>query len=261
MSTDRPLILVSGCAVPDDTGRLNHKVGDKYLDALVEVSDATPLIVPALGDALDIDLILGRVDGLFLTGSPSNVEPSHYDGTPFAPEIAADPRRDSTTLPLIRAAIKAGLPLFAVCRGIQELNVALGGTLHQNVHELPGKEDHRMDRSLDYNAKYDTRHRIDLTEGSLLARLNDNQPTAMVNSLHAQAIDELAPELMVDAISPDGVIEAVSMPGAPGFVLGVQWHPEHPVSRKWTLSQAMFKAFRDAALSYRRNPSNKTFAA
>ena len=244
------LIGVSGCAIEDEGSRFYVKVGDKYVNAIADAAKATPMIVPPLGDVLDLDLMLDRLDGLFLTGSPSNVEPKHYSGPDFREGVKRDARRDSTTLPLIKKAIQRGMPLFAVCRGHQELNVALGGTLHQHVQELPGKRDHRVNNDLDYSGQYDIAHSVSIRPDGPLAALAGGAREATVNSLHSQAIDTLAPGLVVEAESPDGVIEAVSMPTAPGFMLSVQWHPEHPVALTWPLSKAMFTAFGEAARAY-----------
>ncbi len=252
-----PVVGVSGCAIEDEGGRFFVKVGDKYVNAIAQASGATPMIIPPLGDILDLDALLDRLDGLFLTGSPSNVEPHHYDGPTFRDSVKRDPRRDSTTLPLITKAIDRGLPLFAVCRGHQELNVALGGTLHQHVEELPGKRDHRVNNDLDYMAQYDVAHSISIRADGPLAALTGGATKVEVNSLHGQAIDRPAADLVVEAESPDGVIEAVSMPSAPGFLLSVQWHPEHPVALKWPLSQALFKAFGDAARDFAGNRDRK----
>jgi len=245
-----PLIGVSGCAIQEETDRYHFKVGDKYVNAVAEASGATPVVIPPMGAQLDLDLLLDRLDGLFLTGSPSNVEPDHYEGPAFRETTARDPLRDATTLPLIRRAIERGLPVFAVCRGHQELNVALGGSLHQHIEELPGKRDHRRNPDLDYNGQYDAAHPVTLDDGGLLARLNGGAGEVLVNSLHAQGIDRLADGLQIEATSPDGVIEAVSLPSASGFVLGVQWHPEHPVALQWPLSRAMFAAFGEAARTW-----------
>ncbi|MDJ0684209.1 MAG: gamma-glutamyl-gamma-aminobutyrate hydrolase family protein [Alphaproteobacteria bacterium] len=257
----RPFIGVSGCAREDDTGRVTYTVGDKYIHSLADAIGATPVMIPPIGARLDADALLDRIDGLFLTGSPSNIHPTHYNTDVHGPEDPRDPYRDSTTLPLIRRAIDRGTPVFAVCRGHQELNVALGGTLHQMVQELHGKRDHRADKALDYNDQYDQRHSVQLSEGGLLAGLNGGAGAVMVNSLHAQAIDAPAEGLSVEAVSDDGVIEAVSMPGAPGFVLGVQWHPEHPMALNWPLSQAMFQAFGRACRNASKAPAAAMRAA
>ena len=224
-----------------------HRAGDKYIAAVINGAKCIPIIIPALTDLYDVDDFLDRLDGLFLTGAPSNIEPHNYGGDPSRKGTVHDPMRDSSSLPLIRKSIEHGVPLFSVCRGTQELNVALGGTLHQNVHELPGKNDHRMRRDLPPDQRYEERHPVSITQGGYLMELAAGASEVSVNSLHAQAIDKLADSLIVEAVSDDGVIEAVSVRNAKAFALGVQWHPEHPISIQWPVSQAMFNDFGDAA--------------
>ena len=243
-TSPRPLIGLPAC-VKDWSGHLFHACGEKYLAAVAVAAEATPLVIPALGDMAEIPGLVMRLDGLLLTGSPSNVEPHHYEGPASAPGTAHDPHRDATTLPLIREAIRAGLPLLAICRGIQELNVALGGTLHQRVQELPGKMDHRMPKDCSREEQYGPRHPVRLAPGGLLARLA-GAGEVMVNSLHAQAIDRPAERLVIEAASPDGVIEAVRVKDAPAFAVGVQWHPEWRVLEN-PFSCALFAAFGEAA--------------
>lgn len=245
-----PLIGITACTQEGEDGVRSFKVGEKYVRAIHDAAGGVPVMLPPLGTATDIEALLDRLDGLFLTGSPSNVEPRHYDGPAARAGVKADPERDATTLPLIRAAIARGLPLFAVCRGHQELNVALGGTLHQHVEELPGKRDHREPSDLPVAARYGAAHPVVLEAGGLLARINGGAGEVMVNSLHSQAIDRPAERLTIEALSDDGVVEAVSVADAPGFALGVQWHPEHPTALEWPLSQAMFRAFGEAASGY-----------
>lgn len=240
-----PVVAVTCCLRPSDHAFV-HQVGDKYVDAVVEGAEAVPVLVPAIGDRLDVDALLARIDGLLVTGSPSNVDPVHYGGPPPRPDNLADPARDATTLPLIRRALALGVPLFAICRGIQELNVALGGTLHQHLHELPGRRDHRSDKSRPYEERYAPVHTIRLTPGGFLQRLLGGAATVEVNSLHAQGIDRPAPGLVVEAVAEDGTIEAVSFPEAPAFALGVQWHPEWRV-RDNPVSLRLFRAFGAAA--------------
>ncbi len=231
-----PLIGVPACwTVRDDVGF--HQVGDKYVDGVVDGAGGLPVLIPALGERLDLDGLLAQLDGLLITGSPSNVEPHHYEGPPARADSPNDPARDATTLPLIRRAIDQAVPCFAICRGIQELNVALGGTLHQEVHELPGRFDHRSDKSRPHDQRYELAHTIHLTPGGTLQDLLGGATTIEVNSLHGQAIDQLADRLAVEAIAPDGTIEAVRVVDAPAFALGVQWHPEwrvldNPISRR-----------------------------
>ncbi|HXY99371.1 MAG TPA: gamma-glutamyl-gamma-aminobutyrate hydrolase family protein [Stellaceae bacterium] len=217
-----------------------HWVGEKYIAAVSDAAGAMPLLVPALGGRLDPDDLVRRLDGLLLTGSPSNVEPHHYDGAPSAEGTLHDAKRDALALPLIRAAIEGGLPVLAICRGIQELNVALGGTLHQRVHEVAGRIDHRAPDGTAERCYAHTAHRVHLTPGGVLERLAGARELA-VNSLHAQGIDRLAPALAAEAEAPDGQIEAVRHRTAP-FVIGVQWHPEYRVLDN-AFGRTLFAAF------------------
>jgi putative glutamine amidotransferase len=241
-----PLIGVSACARKGER-HVFHSVAEKYIAAVVDGVGGVPLIIPAIGTQSDIATLLGTLDGLMLTGSPSNVEPHQYGGAPSREGTLHDAARDATTLPLIRAALDAGVPLLAICRGHQELNVALGGTLHQNVHELDGKRDHRMRREVPSNEeRYAMAHTVELEPGGLLARLAGAH-RATVNSLHAQAIDRVAPGLAVEAVSTeDGVVEAVRVSSATSFALGVQWHPEWHVATD-AFARAIFATFGDAA--------------
>jgi putative glutamine amidotransferase len=226
-----------------------HMVGEKYLTAIVHGAGAYPVGVPVLGDGLDVGEILGQIDGLLLTGSPSNVEPKHYNGTPSRPGTLHDPERDVVAFTLIPAAVKAGLPLIATCRGFQEMNVAFGGTLHQHVHEVPGKADHREDKEQDLDRQYAPAHEVRFTAGGLLQRLS-GKASARVNSLHSQGVDTLGEGLDVEALAQDGLVEAFVVRDAPGFTLGMQWHPEWK-ARENELSMAIFQAFGEAARRYR----------
>lgn len=241
-----PIVGVPSCVEISDEGSAYHRVGEKYLMSVAQASHCMPLAIPALGDWYDPYELASKLDGLLLTGSPSNVEPHHYQGEPSRPGTHHDPVRDATTLPLIRAALEVGLPVFAICRGHQELNVALGGTLHQYVQELEGKSDHRSDKSKPHDERYLERHPVTLTSGGVLHTLSGGETRVMVNSLHEQAIDRVADRLEVEAVSDDGIVEATSVKGAETFALSVQWHPEHPLALEWPLSKAMFAAFGDA---------------
>lgn len=225
-------------------GMATHQANDEYVTAIRDGAGALPLLIPSTDTPLDIDAVLDAVDGLLFTGAPSNVAPAQYGGPAPRPGMELDEARDATTLPLLRAAIARGVPVLAICRGFQELNVALGGTLHQHVHEIAGRLDHREPQDVPREQEYAPAHAIRITPGGLLARLSVLQD-AMVNSLHHQGVDRLAPPLAVEALAPDGQIEAVSMPKVPGFLLGVQWHPEW----RWAddpLSRAIFAGFGDA---------------
>ena len=217
-----------------------HQANDEYIIAIRDGAGALPLLIPSTDAPLDIAAVLSAVDGLLFTGSPSNVALSHY-GTTARPGTEMDERRDATTLPLLRAAITAGRPLLAICRGFQELNVALGGSLHQHVHEIPGRLDHREPDDMPLEVEYGPAHAIAITPNGLLARLC-GLADANVNSLHHQGIDRLGPGLRIEATAPDGQIEAVSLDGAKVFLLGVQWHPEWQFARA-PLSSAIFAGF------------------
>jgi putative glutamine amidotransferase len=236
-----PLIGISACLRAHDR-YVWHSVAEQYVHAASRVG--VPVIIPALGADTNFAALIDRLDGLVLTGSASNVEPHHYDGTASRPGTLHDPARDATTLPLIRLSLEAGLPLIALCRGHQELNVALGGTLHQHVHELPGRANHRAPGDRPNDERYAPSHRVTFTPGGLLAGIAGSD-RAQVNSLHAQAIDRLAPDLAVEAVSEDGVIEAVRVTSARAFALGVQWHPEWSVDSD-PFSRAIFARFESA---------------
>lgn len=217
-----------------------HQANDEYIVAVRDGAGALPLLIPATDAPLAIADILAAVDGILFSGSPSNVSPSLYGGDAPRDPSLLDSARDATTLPLLRAAIAAGKPVLAICRGFQELNVALGGTLHQHLHEIPGRLDHREDETAPLDIQYGPAHTVQIVPDGLLDRLVGGAGEHRVNSLHHQGIDRLAPDLSIEAQAPDGQIEAVS--GGPGFVLGVQWHPEWRWSQQ-PLSRAIFAGF------------------
>ena len=225
--------IVPLIGLPADTtdigGLLFHAVGDKYVRAVAEVSRAAPLMIPSLGKLIDLSGLLERLDGVVVTGATSNVEPHHYGINQAVNTEPHDPMRDATTLDLIKACLSAGVPLLAICRGIQELNVALGGTLQSEVQDLPGKLDHRAPQSDDFDVRYGPVHSVTCAGGGILRRLVDKREI-QVNTVHRQAIRRLADDLFVEATAPDGTIEAVSVKSATGFALGVQWHPEYRAS-------------------------------
>ncbi|HHT8995574.1 TPA: gamma-glutamyl-gamma-aminobutyrate hydrolase family protein [Burkholderia cenocepacia] len=220
----------------------NHTAGEKYLAAVVDGAGALAFVLPALGTRQPADAIVAAIDGLLLTGSYSNVEPHHYGGAASAPDTLHDPARDATALPLIRAAIDAGVPVLAICRGMQELNVAYGGTLHQRLHATTGFDDHRERPADPLERQYGPAHVVQLAPGGLLQRVARGAHEATVNSLHDQGIARLGAGLAVEASAPDGLIEAVSVRGARAFALGVQWHPEWRYAEQ-PLSRDIFAAF------------------
>ncbi len=246
MTLHHPLPLV---AIPADVREIGvhpfHVVGEKYIVGVMKGAEALPLLLPSLGDELDRKDLIERIDGILFTGSPSNVEPHHYEGPSSRTGTLHDPQRDSTTLPLIREAIAAGVPILCICRGIQELNVALGGTLHQHIEEVPGLMDHRADTSKPRDVQYAPAHKVRLEPDGAFAAFWP-EPEIVVNSLHGQGIDRLAPGLIIEGRAPDGLIEAVRVKDAPAFALGAQWHPEWKVTEN-PFSMALFGAFGEAA--------------
>jgi putative glutamine amidotransferase len=244
MAPGRPLI-----GIPADRRMVGdhpfHMVGEKYARAVMEAAGAVPLFIPSLAEELGFDELLGRLDGLLFTGSPSNVEPHLYQGRPSEPGTLHDPARDATTLPLIRKAVSAAVPVFGICRGFQEMNVAFGGTLHQKLHEVPGHLDHRDDTTLPLEIQYGPAHEVTLEAGGLLRTLSPLD-RIQVNSLHNQGIERLGSELAVEARAPDGVIEAFRVRDARRFAVAVQWHPEWKVMTN-PFSRALFAAFGQAS--------------
>lgn len=240
MQSKRPVI-----GIPADQRMIGphpfHAVGDKYVRAVIDAADAIPLLIPALGERLSLDELLVHLDGILFTGSPSNVAPNLYNGSPSIPGTLHDAARDATTLPLIRHALSAGIPLFGICRGFQEVNVAMGGTLTQRLHEVPGLLDHRDDAEQPLAVQYAPAHDVMLESDGMLARMA-GVTHVKVNSLHSQGVERLAADLVVEARAPDGVIEAFRVKDAPRFALAVQWHPEWQVMSD-SLSRAMFAAF------------------
>jgi putative glutamine amidotransferase len=239
-------------AIPADIREINgaswHAAQQQYVRAALNAAGLMALIVPAMESGYDADAILDRVDGLMVSGSASNVHPSLYGRQATEADGPFDPARDATSLPLIRRAIDRGIPLLAICRGIQELNVALGGTLASEIHEQPGIWDHRHPANVGRDQMFAIRQSVHVKEGSCIARYI-GAGEIQVNSLHRQAISETAPRLQVEATADDGTIEAVSVIDAKGFAVGVQWHPEYwaetdPPSRK------LFEAFGDAVRAY-----------
>jgi putative glutamine amidotransferase len=245
-----PIVLVPAC------NRLlgEHPfqvVGTKYLDA-VRLAGALPMVVPGVAPG-QIDQLLDLADGVFLTGSPSNVHPSHFDEGVLDEQLPLDPARDAWTLPLIRRSLALGVPLFGVCRGLQETNVALGGSLFQAVQSQPGRHDHRaaLGRiAAPAQEQYAPAHPVDVVPGGVLETLLGTG-TVSVNSLHGQGVARLADGLRVEAVAPDGLVEAFSLPDAPAFNLCVQWHPEWQAADN-PVSVRLLSAFGEACRERRR---------
>jgi len=251
----RPLVGISCCQKPFGIfGTINHAASDSYVRVVRGPVAGTPVLLPAAGEDLSAEL-LPHLDGLILTGSRSNVWPGHYEGPPHTDGTPEDHHRDATTLPLIRAVIAHGVPLLAICRGMQELNVALGGSLDQRIQDLPGRMDHSTpsDQPIP-RVRTGKAHAVRIEpDGALAAALTPASRQAgllAVNSLHNQGVQRLAPRLAAEARAPDGTVEAVRVEGAAAFALGVQWHPEYDWDRDAD-SNAIFIAFGRACAAHR----------
>ncbi|MBN8490129.1 MAG: gamma-glutamyl-gamma-aminobutyrate hydrolase family protein [Burkholderiales bacterium] len=249
----KPVVLVPAC-----NRQLGHHpfhiAGKKYVD-FVRLAGCLPLVVPD-ASAGDFDALLALADGVLLTGSPSNVHPRHFDEGIHDPSLPLDPARDDWVLPFIPQVLARGLPMFAICRGTQETNVALGGSLHQAVQEQPGHADHRAPAEASAEVQYGPAHEVDVVPGGVLAGIVD-VPRFQVNSVHGQGVKRLAQDLLVEARAPDGLVEAFSIPRAPGFNLCVQWHPEWQAADN-PVSVQLAQAFGRACVRYRQGRTEPT---
>lgn len=239
----RPIVGIPACIKMLDEHPF-HAAGVKYIDAVIKAAECIPIILPAIGSQQDIETILSLVDGILLTGSASNVHPERYGKPLRKPDIYLDEARDATTFPLISAVIQAGKPILGICRGFQELNVAFGGTLHQEVHAQENLMDHR-EKTGPLEVQYGPAHPVKLTQNGFLQTLLNGANEITVNSLHGQGIEQLGQHLTVEATADDGLIEAIRVTNARNFALAIQWHPEWKVLEN-RQSLAIFKAFGDA---------------
>lgn len=245
-SSRKPLIGVPTSIVEmPPVGYPAHYSAKRYIDSVNKYSGCIAVQIPSAVDDYDFDELLSYFDGILLTGGRANIEPHNFGGPPPPEEEVIDPDRDAMVLKLIPACLEAGVPMLGICRGLQEFNVALGGSLHYRLHLLDGVEDHRMPRHDNVTTEeiYALRHKIKMTEGGYLAQLI-GQEEITVNSLHGQGIDRLADGVIVEAVSPDGVIEAVRIKDAKAFAVAVQWHMEYmPGEDQHLLAYRLFEAF------------------
>lgn len=227
-----------------------HGTAHQYLRAVREEVEATVLTIPGLPDIDNALEILEVSDGILLTGSFSNIHPSAFQERESSSEGFYDQERDAVTLPLIRAALERGVPIFGICRGLQEFNVALGGTLHQTLHEVRGKDDHRPNERLPLEEQFEPAHEIEILEGGVLASLIPER-RVWVNTAHMQGVNRLGEGLRVEAVAADGTVEALSVDRARAFAVSVQFHPEWN-TRGNPLYRGLFAAFRDAVWAHAR---------
>jgi putative glutamine amidotransferase len=243
----RPVVGVIGNAYRVENRFTVQMAGERNLRALAEVADALPLVFAGSPDITDIGALLDTVDGILLTGARANVHPKHFRAEPDTRHEPFDLRRDEVALKLSEVCVNRGIPIFGICRGLQEMNVAFGGSLHPEIRDLPGRMNHRMPRletgeiHPDPNVIFADRHEVRLLAGGAFAELLGCD-TIRVNSLHGQGILEPGERVVVEGLAEDGTIEAIRIAQAPGFALGVQWHAEYDPQRN-PVNRTLFEAF------------------
>ena len=256
MAAKRPVVGVIGSAHLVEGKFTAQRVGERPLRAVAETACALPLIFAGTPEITDIGALLDTVDGILLTGARANVHPSHFGVEEHPAHEPYDRGRDAIALDVISACVGSGMPVFGICRGLQEMNVAFGGTLHPEIRELPGRMNHRMPRlpngepHPDLEVIFADRHEVRLTPGGVFAKLLDAE-TIRVNSLHGQGILKAGERVVVEGVAEDETIEAIRIDGAPGFALGVQWHAEH-VTNGNLVNRTLFEAFGKALVKYRK---------
>ena len=256
MTAGRPVVGVIGNAHLVEKRFAVQAVGERNLRAVAEVAGALPVMFAGAPDITDIGALLEVVDGVLLTGARANVHPARFRTEPHAGHEPYDEGRDALALALIEICVARGIPLFGVCRGFQEMNVAFGGSLHPEIRELPGRMNHRMPRldtgeiHPDPGVIFADRHDVRLVPGGVFARLLGSE-TIRVNSLHGQGILEPGERVVVEGVAEDGTIEAIRIADAPGFALGVQWHAEYDPQRN-AVNRALFQAFGEALSAHKR---------
>ena len=256
MAAKKPVVGVIGSAHTVEGKFTAQRVGERPLLAVAEAAGALPLIFAGTPEITDIGALLDTVDGILLTGARANVHPSHFGHEENSAHEPYDRNRDAIALKLIEACVERGVPLFGICRGFQEMNVAFGGSLHPEIRDLPGRMNHRAPRlpngefHPDVAVVFADRHEVRLLPGGVFAKLLGAE-TIKVNSLHGQGILQPAERIVVEGVAEDETIEAIRVAEAPGFALGVQWHAEHDAGTN-PINRTLFEAFGAALLKYQR---------
>src|ERR1700754_178774 len=252
----KPVVGVIGNSTRIENRFPVQVVGERNMRAVAQVAGALPLMFAASPEITDIGALLDAVDGIVLTGARANVHPTHFRTEPDARHEPYDLHRDDVALALSEACVARGVPLFGICRGLQEMNVAFGGSLHPEIRELPGRMNHRMPRlesgeiHPDPNVIFADRHEVSLVPGGAFAQILKCE-TIRVNSLHGQGILEPGKRVVIEGVAEDGTIEAIRIADAPGFALGVQWHAEYDPQRN-PINRKLFLAFGAALLAHQR---------
>jgi putative glutamine amidotransferase len=252
----RPVIGVIGNSFLVEGRFATQLVGERNMLAVADIAEAIPLMFAGSPSLTCITDLLDVVDGVLLTGARANVHPARFKTDPHPKHEPYDEDRDAVALPLIDACVARGVPLFGICRGFQEINVAFGGSLHPEIRDLPGRLNHRMPRldtgeiHPDPDFVFGDRHEVRLVPGGMMAQLL-GQEVIRVNSLHGQGILDPGERIIIEGVAEDSTIEAIRVADAPGFVLGVQWHAEHDPQTN-PINGSLFRAFGEAVRAYRR---------
>ena len=249
----KPIVgIITSETVGFNGRQLSHSTGKRYVDSVMNFSKVIPILIPACIGKNDLRTLLATIDGVVLTGGRANIEPQHYGGREFPIDEPIDPDRDKVVLDIIPECLKREMPIFGICRGIQEINVACGGTLFYRVHHENGKNDHRMPQNDDAAIEdiFKPKHEIRFTENNLFTTFLEKDRFT-VNSLHGQGIDKLGRGLTVEAYSEDGLIEAISITDYKAFGVGVQWHAEfHPEREENKLNKILLKKFGESCMAF-----------
>jgi len=240
-------VVANAYLINDQYGILGS--GMRYLEAVAEVAGALPVILPTQPDCTDVETLMAAFDGFMFPGGRPNVHAEEYGHEHTDAHGDMDRDRDRLALALIRSCVEAGQPVFGLCRGFQEFNVAFGGTLHPEIRELPGRMNHRMPPDGTIEEKFAHRHTVKLVPESPFIKIF-GADEVMVNSLHGQGIDEPGPRVMIEGHAPDGTPEALTIEDAPGFAMAVQWHPEYNAADD-PVSKPLFEAFGRALMDWK----------
>ena len=244
----RPIVGIIGNSYLINDEYPAHAAGKMNIDAISSVSGCMPMIIPCDPQAISIEELMTSCDGFLFTGGRPNVHPEEYGEAETAAHGAFDRERDRIALPLIRACVDRGQPILGICRGFQEVNVAMGGTLYPEIRDLPGRDNHRMPPDGTLEEKFELRHAVTFTKGGVFHDLV-GQHEVMTNTLHGQGIKDAGPRVHIDGFAPDGTPEAIYIKDAAGFTLSVQWHPEWNAGLD-PVSKPLFQAFGAACQSW-----------
>ncbi len=253
LTSRRPVVGIIGNSYALNDRYPVHAGGTMNSEAVADVAGCLPLIVPADPRYVSVEELLALCDGFLLTGGRPNVHPSEYGAEETPAHGAFDRGRDAVVLPLIRACVERGQPFFGICRGFQEVNVAMGGTLHPEIRDLPGRMNHRMPPEGTLEEAFALRHPVKFAPGGVFHRLMGAEEV-MTNTLHGQGIDRPGARIVIEGTAPDGTPEAIYVQDAPGFTLAVQWHPEWNAAQD-PVSKALFAAFGDAVRDWALRPA------